>query len=113
MWGLGKFGFQHDKEMIRSLITRLVVETSQVSPKEAASTLYTLGRLNFRDEEAFEKLSRVLIDHIEDVSAQAIANTLWAYRAVELTPPTDLLNLWATQKLGLVGIQTMQTLNED
>ena len=113
LWGLGKFGFQHDKEMIRSLITRLVVETSQVSPKEAASTLYTLGRLNFRDEEAFEKLSRVLIEHIEDVSAQAIANTLWAYRAVELTPPTDLLNLWATQKLGLVGIQTMQTLNED
>jgi hypothetical protein len=64
--------------------------------------LYALGRMRVAEEEVFESLSMIMIEHIDETSAQGIANTLWAYRNVSLRPPPQLLNLWALQKLGLV-----------
>ena len=45
-----------------------------------------------------------MIERIDEASAQAVANTLWAYRAVRMTPPKELSASWASEKLGIVSI---------
>jgi hypothetical protein len=112
LWGLGKLRF-NDPELVATLTNRLTTESLRVSAIEAASTLYALGRLRVRDEEVFDKLSSIMIAQIRDASAQAIANALWAYQTVHLKPPEELLTLWATQKLGLVGVQFQKPLLHD
>jgi hypothetical protein len=106
LWGLAKVRFKsRDSELVGALTDRLTSESLKVSPQEAASALYALGRLRFQDEQVYDRLSRIMINQINDASAQGIANALWAYRAVHLQPPKELLNLWATQKLGLVSAE--------
>jgi hypothetical protein len=75
------------------------------STQEAANILYSLGRLNIRDEEVFKYLSSILLDNIEETSAQAIANVLWAHRIVLIPPPRELLDRWTIKKLGLISVQ--------
>jgi hypothetical protein len=75
------------------------------STQEAANILYSLGRLNIRDEEVFKHLSSILLDNIEETSAQAIANVLWAHRIVLIPPPRELLDRWTIKKLGLISVQ--------
>ena len=71
-------------------------------PQEAASILVALGRMHVRDEGLFRQLTRHMLDQMDATSAQAIANALWAHRAVHLEPPQQLLERWAEHKLGLV-----------
>ena len=43
-----------------------------------------------------------MIEDIQDVNAQSIANTLWAFKAVRMRPPRELLDTWAIARLGIV-----------
>ena len=110
LWGLSRSGFEDDKT-VYLLINRLLYLSQssppqKPNPQEAANTMYALARMDIQDEELFSVLSKDILDQLEDASAQAIANTLWAHRAVQITPPRQLLDEWATQKLGLVAVQT-------
>jgi hypothetical protein len=101
LWGLSKTRYGAGA-LVDRLARRLCDGSVEVTPKEAAMALYALGRMRVAEEEVFESLSMIMIEHIDETSAQGIANTLWAYRNVSLRPPPQLLNLWALQKLGLV-----------
>lgn len=102
LWGFAKLDYS-DNILVYRMALRLTDGDLLLSPKEAAMALYALGRLGIRDERIYATLSEVMIDKIEETSAQAVANTLWAYRNVNLRPPQDLLNFWAIQKLGWVN----------
>lgn len=102
LWGLAKLEYT-DNNLVKKMTARFADDSFRLSPKEAAMSLYALGRLGVRDESVYDRLSYVMIDRIEETSAQAVANTLWAYRNVHLRPPQDLLNFWAVQKLGWVS----------
>jgi hypothetical protein len=104
LWGLGKARFM-DENLTLTLSEKLSNGSTNVSPKQAASALYALGRLKVRDKELFDNLSLIIVDQIDETSAHAIANVLWAYRTVHLKPPEELLTLWASEKLGLIGIE--------
>lgn len=84
-------------------VDKLVV--ARPTTQEAANILYSLGRLNIRDEEVFKFLSSILMENIEETSAQAVANVLWAHRIVHIPPPRQLLDRWTIKKLGLVSVQ--------
>jgi hypothetical protein len=43
-----------------------------------------------RDEEVFKYLTSIPIDSVEQTSAQAFTNVLWAHRVVDITPPREL-----------------------
>jgi hypothetical protein len=107
LWGLGKMEYIAT-DLILILTEKLMADPLDASPKQAASALFALGRLNFRNKELFDKLCAILIDNIHDTSAQSIANVLWAYKTVHLRAPDELLNFWATEKLGLVGVQSLK-----
>mmetsp|Transcript_28417 Transcript_28417/g.59530 ORF Transcript_28417/g.59530 Transcript_28417/m.59530 type:complete len:952 (+) Transcript_28417:98-2953(+) len=102
LWGLAKSEYS-DGKLIGSLSERLAEDDFKISsPRVAASILFSLGRLRWKDEILFRKLSSSMIDQIENVNAQSIANTLWAFRAVRMRPPRQLLDTWAVTRLGLV-----------
>jgi hypothetical protein len=75
------------------------------APTEAACVLYSLGNVGIREDEVFEHLSEVMMSQMEDVGAQAMANALWAHNVVGKLPPSKLMQSWAADKLGLVGVQ--------
>lgn len=102
LWGLGKSKYIATDLLL--ILTEKLMEDplEDASPKQAASALFALGRLDFRDKELFDKLCAILIEKIDDTSAQSIANVLWAYTTVNLRPPEELLNFWAVKKLNLV-----------
>lgn len=64
--------------------------------------MYALGQLDIRDQDFFDRLSNIIVDGIANADSQTIANALWAYQAVYLPPPQNLINHWAQGKLGLV-----------
>ena len=105
LWGLSKTRYGAGA-LVDRLASRISDGSVEVTAKEAATALYALGRMRVADEEVFASLSKIMIDNIDETSAQGIANTLWAYRNVSLRPPPQLLNLWALQKLGLVSFET-------
>lgn len=72
-------------------------------PEEAACVLYALANAEIREDEVFDHLTELLISQTQDVSAQAIANALWAHNVVGKLPPSELLQSWAFDKIGLVG----------
>jgi len=80
------------------------MENKAVKPQEASNILYALAKMDVRDDEVFRNLTKQMLDQIEATSAQAIANAMWAHRAVHIEPPQMLLNSWASQKLGLVAV---------
>jgi len=103
LWGMAQT--QHrDTDVIKILVDRLTSPSVLVSPKEAASALFSLGKLDWCDEVAFEKLSHTMIDQIDAANAQSIANTLWAYKTVGLVPSQKLMDTWASEKLGLQSV---------
>ena len=102
LWGIAKVQFR-DGKLIGSLSDRLTADDILISsPREAASILFSLGKLRWKDEPVFRKLSKIMISQIRDVNAQSVANTLWAFRAVRMRPPRELLDTWAITRLGLV-----------
>ena len=107
VWGLSKVGFD-DREVILTLTDRLVVGDLRPKPQEISNVMYALGTLNIRDERLFSELSDMMLENIDETSAQSIANALWAHRALNIKPPKTLLNSWAVQKIGVIGIESIQ-----
>eukprot|EP00536_Pseudo-nitzschia_multiseries_P000708 jgi/Psemu1/179506/e_gw1.9.40.1 len=104
LWGLAKIQYT-DGKLIGCLTERLTEDSTSIkSPRVAASILFSLGRLRWKDEILFRKLSRTMITQIENVNAQSIANTMWAFRAVRMRPPRELLDTWAITRLGIVPV---------
>jgi len=111
LWGMAKVQFR-DGKLIGSLSDRLAADDILIhSPRVAASILFSLGKLRWKDETVFRKLSKTMIDQIQDVNAQSVANTLWAFRAVRMRPPRELLDTWAITRLGLVPANVKQVTN--
>jgi hypothetical protein len=106
VWAFSRVNF-NDEEVVKTLTNRITSDSLQPTPQEAATVLYALGILQQKDERAFALLSNTILEQIERTSAQSIANTLWAHRAVRITPPQQLLDSWAAQKLGIIGIQPL------
>jgi hypothetical protein len=103
-WALSKVKSQ-EFGLIYVLMRRLSHDASLgLTPQEAANILYALGRLDIRDDDVFKMLSNIILEQIDATSAQAIANVLWAHRAVYIKPPQKLFDTWAIQKLGLVAV---------
>jgi len=101
LWGMAKIQFM-DGKLIGDLSNRLAADDIIISsPKVASSILFSLGRLRWRDETLFRKLSKIMIDQIQNVNAQNVANTLWAFRAIRMTAPRELLDTWAVAQLGI------------
>ena len=102
LWGVAKVQFR-DGKLIGSMSERLASDDIYISsPRVASSILFSLARLKWKDDVVFEKLSKTMIDDIQDVNAQSIANTLWAFKAVRMRPPRELLDTWAIARLGIV-----------
>jgi len=102
LWGIAKVQYK-DGKLIAKLSERLARDDIPISsPRVAASILFSLGRLRWKDEIVFRKLSTYMLDQIENVNAQSVANTLWAFRAVRMRPPRELLDTWAISRLGIV-----------
>ncbi|KAL7540172.1 hypothetical protein ACHAXR_009919 [Thalassiosira sp. AJA248-18] len=103
VWGLSKV---HGKpEVIRTMIQRLSTSpnlTKECTAQEAANMLFALGKLQIRDQEAFASLSSILRNRLHEANSQAIANALWAYEVVDITPPPELLSTWAQDRLGML-----------
>lgn len=102
LWGLSKAGYNNEADMIT--ISRSMLRSDvEALPQEAACVLYALANAEIREDEVFDHLTEVLISQTQDVSAQAIANALWAHNVVGKLPPSKLLQSWAFDKIGLVG----------
>ena len=106
LWAMSRIRSKESKAVFH--LTRRFTKEMQdgPSPQEAANIVYALGRLDIRDEEVFSNLSHVIMDQIEGATAQAVANVLWAYDNVYISPPRQLLDRWANEKLGLVSVQS-------
>ena len=102
LWGLSKVGYD-DRAVILAFTNRL--KDLHPTSQEGATVLYALGRMDIRDDIVFSSMSNVMMEQLETASAQAVANALWAHRAVHIAPPQELLDSWAIQKLGLDGVQ--------
>ena len=112
LWGIVRVQYK-DRKLIGSLSTRLLnINDADISPRVAASVLYSMGKLCWKDEILFNKLSRTMINQIEDVNAQSVANTLWAFQAIRLRAPRELLNIWATTRLGIVPATSVRSNKE-
>ena len=106
-------GPRKDRILIESLSDRLTTKDIRISPQEAASVLFSMGKLSWKDEHLFGKLSTIMIDQIQDVNAQSIANTLWTFQAIRIRAPRELLNIWAITRLGLKPASLKQIAEEE
>jgi hypothetical protein len=105
IWGLSKTEYRD--EMVLSILTKQMrdeVILEQSTPQEAANVMYALGRMMVRDEETFSCMNEVVMRNLDQATTQAIANTLWAHDRVNLTPPQQLFDSWAKEKLDIVGL---------
>ena len=114
LWGLSKIkpdAFDAVFLLTKRLQSENIRDTLNL--REAATVIYSLGRLNVREEFVFEKLSKKIFDIVNDdktysaSAAAAISNILWAHKKVHLTPPQEILDAWASKKLGLVPVTSM------
>jgi hypothetical protein len=105
------------------------------SSQEAATVLYALGRMKVRNESVFAAMSSVMMQRLTDthphpdkhhtleeegggdgkqrhrgasrvVSAQSIANALWAHQEVGIKPPQSLFDSWAFGMVNVVGLSS-------
>eukprot|EP00978_Attheya_sp_CCMP212_P007774 scaffold18109_cov54-Attheya_sp.AAC.1 len=106
------------------------------SSQEAATVLYALGRMKVRDNAVFAAMSSVMMQRLTDthpqhhppedddddddggdgnqrrrgasrvVSAQSIANALWAHQEVGIKPPQSLFDSWAFGMVNVVGLSS-------
>eukprot|EP00956_Cyclotella_meneghiniana_P022260 scaffold41844_cov46-Cyclotella_meneghiniana.AAC.3 len=103
VWAFSKVDFS-DAAIITRLI-RHVTTSSKLSEactsQEASNMIYALGKMHIRESVLFNELSLILMNQLQGASSQAIANALWAYDAVALEPPIELMGCWAREKLGM------------
>merc|ERR1712232_5833 len=104
LWGLSNIGFDQ-KEPVITISRRMLDSDVSASPKEAACVLYALATMGVTEDEIFSNLTSSMISQMDQVSAQALANTLYAYKTANKRPPRTLLDAWVTERLGIVGIQ--------
>jgi hypothetical protein len=106
VWAFSKVGY-NDRDTALGLV-RYVTESPRLSEEctsqEASNMLYSLGKLGLKDTDSFESLSAILMSRLHAASSQAIANALWAFDAVELEPPLELMGCWAKEKLGMEDV---------
>jgi len=89
-------------DVIKRLTSRFKKACDPIpSPDEAASLIFSLGRLNMRDRVSMTYLGSVLLQNPAEINGQAVARVLWAYRKVQMNAPPSLLDHWAEEKLGL------------
>ena len=106
VWGLSKVDYDNPK-VVSELVQHITESESrkgECTPQEASNILYALGKLQICDDGAFGKLSSILMNQLQDASSQAIANALWAFDAVSLEPPIELMGTWAREKLGVASV---------
>ena len=105
LWGMSQSGGRDCSSSVQSITERLLdlhhSASDDISPQEAASVMLALGRMKIVNEDLFEALSNEILDQLDTASAQTIANALWAYRALYMSPPRQLLDRWAIERLGL------------
>jgi hypothetical protein len=101
LWGLSKVGY-NDREVISALTDRMM--DLDPTANEAATVIFSLGRMEIRDEVVFSSMSNFMMEQLEMASAQSVANALFSFKKVRITPPPALLQSWALQKLGLAGV---------
>lgn len=105
LWSLSKNG-SRDFDVVYELTRRFAASPAvELNPQECANILYAMAKLDIRDDVIFGNLANHMLDQLASTSAQAIATALWAHRAVHITPPRQLLDRWAHEKLGLVAVQ--------
>ena len=113
LWGVAKVRFR-DGKLMGSLSDRLAADDIHISsPQVASSILFSLAKLQWKDEIIFRKLSKTMIEDIRNVNAQSVANTLWAFRAIRMRPPRELLDTWAITRLGIVPVIENETTGRD
>ena len=105
VWGLSKINF-NKPEMVLRLVSHATESEliDSCTSQEASNMLYALGKLQIQDAQTFERLSDILMSKLQSASSQAIANALWAFDAVELEPPIELIGGWAREKLGMEDV---------
>ena len=105
LWGISQTGWRDCRSSVESFTERLIElhhsPSGRISPWEAATAMLALGRMQIVNEELFEALSDDILEQLDTTSAQAIANALWAYRSLHVSPPAKLLDCWAIERLGL------------
>ena len=105
IWGLSKTEFRD--ELVISILTREMRDESilkESTPQEAANVMYALAKMMLRDEETFSCMNKVVMRNLDQATTQTIANLLWAHDRVNLTPPQQLFDSWAKEKLDIVGL---------
>lgn len=105
MWGLSKTDFRD--ELVVSTLTREMQDENifqHSTPQEAANVMYALGKMMVRDEEMFACMNNVVMMNLDQATTQTIANALWAHDRVNLTPPQQLFDSWAKEKLDIIGL---------
>ena len=81
----------------------------QSTPQEAANVMYALGRMLIHDSKTFDVMNYVIMRNLDHATTQTIANALWAHDRLDLTPPQQLFDNWAKEKLDIIGL----VINED
>lgn len=108
LWGLSRTGYRDCGPLVESFTDRILnlheFSEGKCTPQEAANVMMALGRMNIQDERVFQVLSDDMLDQLGAASAQAIANALWAHQTVHITPPYQLLDQWASERLGLDAV---------
>lgn len=105
IWGLSKCDF--DNEVLILKLTSCMQNEAiamQSTPQEAANVLYALGRMLINDAKTFSAMNNVIMRNLDSATTQAIANALWAHDRLNLTPPQQLFDNWAREKLDLQGL---------
>jgi hypothetical protein len=74
LWGLSKVG-HNDREVISALTDRMM----DLGPtaQEAATVMFSLGRMEIQDEVVFSSMSTFMMEQLETASAQSVANALF------------------------------------
>lgn len=93
---------KHIIEYIEDTLLSHVVSLEGYTSQEVSNILYACGKLQIRHIPTIEYMNQMLLENcMPDITAQAMANTLWAYHQLQLDPDPKLLNTWAFEKLQL------------
>ena len=101
LWSLGKLGY-NNTAILKALLDPLICSPDATcSPQEAANVMFALGKLQMREVEIFDRMMEVLKMNMNEVTPQAMYNSLWAHESVGLEPPRGFFDVWAQKRLGL------------
>lgn len=105
IWGLSRVDY--DKPEVISKIAKRIMSPhvfNECTVQEASMLLFALAKLQICKEDAltlFPSLSMILKRQLNDATSQSIVNALWAHEALGISPPEELLSIWAQDRLGM------------